>query len=243
MKAPASRFQAAPRNIHTHNPLERLIVQQGFKQLSLAATKIDDGFGVHCSKRSQHCADALLPQPDGRFDFEFFVSARLLDRFGIGRILISQARQCVAGEPPVVPEISRGDGFALRVRRQPAFPFAQQLLDFIVADPVVLLSIQHRDKDINMGQQILQPFPTADPDRIVEPVTPFRKMFVKRVLLGRDTVPERLEQRVDEFLAGAARRYSDDGAPVEFGAGELLAFLAAARHRRPEHPRNGNTQE
>ena len=43
-------------------------------------------------------------------------------------------------------QVAAGDQLALGVRRQPALAVAQQLLDLVVADPVVLVVVEHRDR-------------------------------------------------------------------------------------------------
>jgi len=41
------------------------------------------------------------------------------------------------------------------MRAKPAFSFAQQLLNFILAYPIVLLCVEHRHQDVKMVEDIL----------------------------------------------------------------------------------------
>jgi len=107
----------------------------------------------------------------------------------------------------------------------------------------MLLSIQHRDQNVDVGKQILQPFPAADSDGVVEAVAPFREALVERVSLGAYGIAERLEQRTDERLAAAAGRDCDYRRPVERRIREFLAFLASAAHGRPVDARHSDAQK
>ena len=40
--------------------------------------------------------------------------------------------------------------------REPAFPFAQQLVDLFLTDPVVLSIVEHRDKHVEVPEKVPQ---------------------------------------------------------------------------------------
>ena len=53
-------------------------------------------------------------------------------------------------------EVAVDDLLLLRVRRQPRLAVAKQLLHFVLADPVVLVVVQHRDQHVQVREQIVQ---------------------------------------------------------------------------------------
>jgi hypothetical protein len=85
--------------------------------------------------------------------------------------------------------------FGLAAKRDITSSAAQeQLLDLRVADPVVLLTIQHRQQHIQMAQQIAEADLAAEADREVGALAPLGELLVESVARGRDLVAERLEQ-------------------------------------------------
>ena len=52
----------------------------------------------------------------------------------------------------MVLQITIGNELSFRMFAEPAFAVPQQLFDFGVADPLVLVIIEHRDKHIEMRQ-------------------------------------------------------------------------------------------
>lgn len=59
-------------------------------------------------------------------------------------------------EPSLVGEVAVGDELSLGMRRQPAGACAQELLDLVVANPVVLGAIEHRQQDVQVVERIDQ---------------------------------------------------------------------------------------
>ena len=93
-------------------------------------------------------------------------------------------------------EVAARDELALRVRGQPARAAAQQLLDLGRADPVVLRVVEHRQKHVEVRQQLGEPQRAA-----VEPQRRRPTRLSRRV--DRDLIAERLEQPPHELLAAA----------------------------------------
>ena len=54
-------------------------------------------------------------------------------------------------------QVARHDDIARRVAVEPALAVTKQLLDFVVADPVVLLIVEHRNEHVEVRQQLAQP--------------------------------------------------------------------------------------
>jgi hypothetical protein len=108
----------------------------------------------------------------------------LFDGFGIGGVFFSQPGQGVPSEPPIVSQISCCDGFTVRVRGKPALPSSEELLNFVIPNPIVFLGVQHRNQNVHVRKQILEPFLAVDRDRVVETVAPFRKAVVERMSLS-----------------------------------------------------------
>src|SRR5688572_6438064 len=109
------------------------------EELSLAAAEVDDGGGGTRTERSEHGRQALLVEAQRTLE-------RALLRISRGRCLVlsswlllsHQPIDRVAHERVSMLQVASGDHLALGVGREPALPVAQQLLDFVVADPVVL---------------------------------------------------------------------------------------------------------
>ena len=80
----------------------------------------------------------------------------------------------------------------------------QQLLDLVVADPVVLLIVENRNEHVQVRQQVAQPARRAQRDREQPARTEDRHALVELVARRLDRVAERLEQRAEECLAAAA---------------------------------------
>ena len=87
---------------------------------------------------------------------------------------------------------------------EPALPMAKQLLDFVVANPVVLLIVENRDEDVQMRQDFAQPARCAKRDREQSAWTEHRHALVEFMPGRFDRVAERLEQRAEERFAAAA---------------------------------------
>ena len=63
-----------------------------------------------------------------------------------------------------------------RMNGEPVAAATQQLVYFVVADPIVLLVIQHRDEYVDVAQEILQPLIARQQDGVIPAGPPFGKL-------------------------------------------------------------------
>ena len=90
-------------------------------------------------------------------------------------------------------EIPRNDLVTRGVRFQPTLSPPKELLDFVIANPVVLLVVHHRDQDVQMREQLVQRPRRPEHDREDATWTERRHLLVQRMTHGIDVIAERLE--------------------------------------------------
>src|SRR5438093_7053349 len=95
------------------------------------------------------------------------------------------------------------------MRREPSLAAAQELIDLVAPDPVVLVVVEHRDQYVEVPKQILQPDAPAQGQVVVRTVTPLGSAGVDRLPARLDLVAERHEESLDEARAAAARERGD----------------------------------
>ena len=81
----------------------------------------------------------------------------------------------------LVLQISAGDLLLLGMRCEPARSFGQQLLQFVLADEVVLLVVEDRNEHVEVRQQFGQRFRAADRGRVIRTLAPLGKPFIERM--------------------------------------------------------------
>src|SRR5690606_16484387 len=120
----------------------RLVGEQLAEELPLAAAEVQHAAGAARLDRGEHCADALAVQRQRPLDC--LLLGVVLGRRGVrvGLILLGEARQGVAREARLVLEVAAGDEVLLRVPRQPVRAAGEELGDFILSDPVVLVVVE-----------------------------------------------------------------------------------------------------
>ena len=91
-----------------------------------------------------------------------------------------------------------------RMAVEPALAVAKQLLDLVVAHPVVLLIVENRNEHVEMRQQVAQPACRAERDGEQPARAERRHALVELVPRRLDLVAERLEQAAKKRLAAAA---------------------------------------
>ena len=87
---------------------------------------------------------------------------------------------------------------------QPSLPVAQQFLELVLSDEVVLVVVEHGNEDVEVGQQVGECPLGAELHCEVGPLAPGGERGVERVVLGVNLVAERLEQAAQQRLAAAA---------------------------------------
>ena len=110
---------------------------------------------------------------------------------------------------------------------EPALTVAKQLLDLVVADPVVLLIIEDRDEHVQVRQQVAQSARRSQRDGEQPARAERRHALVECVTRRFDLVAERLEQRAEERLAAAA----GDGREPSFERHRIAASSGFRSHR------------
>ena len=83
------------------------------------------------------CSRALL-----RSTASFFQSVSFGGGIGVGFALVHQLGKRVIHQTALVFEVAARDGFALGMRRQPAFAVAQKFFHLVIAHPIVLVVVQ-----------------------------------------------------------------------------------------------------
>ena len=163
---------------------------------------------------------------------ELALRAGILDR----HCLIHGGERGV-NQAPLVLEVAAGDQRALGVRGQPVRAAAHQLLDLVVAHPVVLLVVEHGQQDVEVGQQRAQPDRRAERQPHVAARPP---LVVDR---GRHhVVAERLEQAPHERFAttcghGRQVRGQRDRLRRQFGLRALHRGLEDGHERHRQQRR------
>ncbi len=91
---------------------------------------------------------------------------------------------------------------------------AKQLFNFVSIDPVVLLIVQHRKKDIQMVEQFAEANPALQNHRKIGALSPLGKGLVQRKSIRLHFVAQRLEEPSQEPLTpptGHGRDFGPQG--------------------------------
>src|SRR6266487_2959748 len=100
----------------------------------------------------------------------------------------------------------------LRRYAMPAFSAFQQLFDLVIADPVMLIVIQHGDQHIEMRQKFAQTAGCFQHDGEVGTHSPLRMRLVEHVRSDRNGIAQGFEETPEPaFTAVTSGYYSDPG--------------------------------
>lgn len=83
------------------------------------------------------------------------------------------------------------------MRGQPALAVAKQLLDFVVAHPVVLLVVEDGNKDVEVREQTREPLSAGEREREVATCAPLWGAAIQCVGCDPHGVAERLEETAE----------------------------------------------
>src|SRR6266702_152681 len=72
------------------------------------------------------------------------------------RLFWKQASQSIAYQSRAIAQVAPCDKLALGMGGQPTLAVLQQLLHFIIANPVVLIIVQYWNKHVDMGEQVAE---------------------------------------------------------------------------------------
>src|SRR5271165_1969290 len=102
----------------------------------------------------------------------------------------------------------------------------QQLVDFILPDPVVFVGIEHWDENIKVREQVLQRDFLRNLHRIVKTFAPLRELLVKGKVFDADPITQRFEQAAQKLFAAAARQNGDSRGQRQLNSCERRAVFA-----------------
>ena len=127
---------------------------------------------------------------------------------------------------------------------EPALAAPQQLFELVLAEPVVLVVVEHRDQYGELAQDILHPRGRTEGHAVGRAGSPFRELLVQWEPNRFDTVvTERLEQALQHHLATPAA----EGAEFDFernrGIGKLGPFTGLPEQRAPEDVADRDAQQ
>ncbi len=120
---------------------------------------------------------------------------------------------------------------SLGMRCEPPLAFREQLLHLVVADPVVLGVVQHRDQHIKMREERRQRLLSLQLERIVPAFAPIRKRGIERQPHRFHLVTKRLEEPSQKVLPAPAGQHGNLRLQVEDAIDRLRLVLAAPSER------------
>ena len=88
----------------------------------------------------------------------------------------------------------------LRMCCEPVAGATEELVDLVVADPIVLLAVESRNQYGEMSNDVREPRRRGQTDGVVARVAPRRERGVERFPGRLHDVAERLEEAGDEFV-------------------------------------------
>ncbi len=197
---------------------EGIVSQKHRKKPAFAAAKIQDALGASLAQCSKDRAQALLIQADAIFEDDLFGGVLFGDFVGVF-FPFGKASERFAHEAMLVFQVAASDFVALGMVGKPAFAAAQELLDFVLADPIVFFIIKNRQQDVEMLQDILQTLFRHESDSPITAFTPLRKFFIQRMTIRGYCVTERLKQAMKKGFSSATGEDRDADFQRDFRIG------------------------
>ena len=77
-----------------------------------------------------------------------------LGHVGVDAFVLDEARQRLPREALEVLQVAAGDEVLLGMSGEPTFALPKQLLELVLADEVVLVVVENRDEDVEVGQEL-----------------------------------------------------------------------------------------
>ncbi|CAM5308936.1 hypothetical protein SVIOM74S_06014 [Streptomyces violarus] len=241
--------ERAHRHVQSHDLRERRVLEESLHQLALAAAEIEHPGGPGGLEGGGDGLPALYGQRGRPLLGLGLRLDRVVDLLDLAVVGLGQPHQLqplrrLPGQRPAAREVAAGDQLLLRVAGQPALTGAQQLVDLVGGDPVVLGVVQDREQDVEVAQGLGEGAVRGlqfEPD--VARVAPLRELGVQRHGLGRDRPAQRFEEPPHEPLAaaGGQRRHLDAQRPGY--AGQFGPRVADALHRAGEHAAQRHGEE
>jgi hypothetical protein len=185
----------------------------------------------------------LLVETDASLDSLLFGLLNLLVFVEVRFLFLDEPIQGLTCERSPVLEIAASDLFTLRVCREPPLAVAQQFLDLVFADPVVLRVVEHGDEDIKVGQQIAQPATLAKRDAEVGALAPVREPGVERMGFRIDFVAQRFEECSEKELTTSRGKGGDVRLQGQWRVDEVRSLLGTTPECRSIYPRDRDAKE
>src|SRR5262249_51264335 len=149
----------------------------------------------------------------------------------------------LAGQGFPVFEITVGDQLLIRMCAQPTSPTPEQLLDLVVADPVVLFVVQHGHEDVQVRQEIAQTAIRLELDGKVGTAAPLREPLLEWMRLGGNRVSQRLEETAQILFTAPAGKDGQFRFERKDRIRQLLSLAAPPRERAAIHLGDRNAEE
>src|ERR1700749_2567984 len=118
---------------------------------------------------------------------------------------------------------------------QPSFSMSTQLFNLILADPIMLLRVEHRYQDVQVCEHILKRGYLPQFHGVIVALAPFWKRLVERVMLRAHHVSERFEQTLQNVRSTPARQRSNPRNQRQRLVHHLWPSLARPRERTSEN--------
>jgi hypothetical protein len=233
-------LQIAGGGIDADQPLDPALLQQPGQQLALAAAQVGDRLGAAGAQGVDHGDHPLVVQAQRRLQRIF---GRGLAGGGLDSLVTSLGRQTlqrIARQGSAVDQVALDDQVARGMALQPAFATLHQLGDLVLADPVVLVVVEHRDQHIEVVEQVAQPRGSGQSKRDIT-----RSVGVDaRDGIDVDGPAQGLEQRPNEHGAAAAsRQRRDDDFQRDRLLGQFRPLARGSGHGGTQGPSHGDRQE
>ncbi len=233
-------FERAVGDIDAHDLFEYRVREQRAQEPSLPTAEIEDGPRALSLQHGEHGTNPFVGEADPPLDVCLLIGMRGLGDIGIDALVLDQPRERLPCEALEVLEVAAGDEVLLGMFGQPALTLTQQLLELVLSDEVVLVVVENRNENVEVGQELRECPLRSQLHGEVGSLAPRRERGVERVVLGVNLVPERLEQAAQQPLAAAAGK---NGEPGDQRAGAVRPGLAGpgidqrAPFRRPARSR------
>src|SRR5439155_2842906 len=191
----------------------------------------------------RYARDALLVQTPRLLDQSLLRGVRDLRRVRIGCLVPAQPRERLAREVSLTPQVSIRDELTCRMRREPALSSAEELVDLVPTNPVVLVVVEYRNEDIKVPKQILQSYRPAEDEVVVSALAPLGPTGIDRLTAGLDFVAQGREQSLDETGTATTRKRRDPSDEGDRRVGKFGALLRAPVQRTSVDLRDGGRKE
>jgi hypothetical protein len=161
VEAPLGPLERDVGDLDADDAGELFVLEEAGEQLALAAAEVEDGADLGGAQELDDGVEALVVEVHGALEGLLGeVAGEQLgllvgegDGLGLG---LGEAGEGGAGEAGAVLEVAGGDGLAFGVVGEPAVAEAEELVDLLVADVVVLVVVEDGEEDVEVGEELAQ---------------------------------------------------------------------------------------